>query len=56
LNGNLYAPQWFFTLLCSDLRMDIALRVIDYFLLDGWEVLFGVMLALLKLSESTFYA
>lgn len=52
MNASLYASQWFLTLMCSDLRMEIALKVIDYFLLDGWKVLFGVMLALLKMSES----
>jgi hypothetical protein len=41
--------------MCNDLRMEIVLRVIDYFLLDGWKVLFGVILALLKLSERILY-
>lgn len=35
--------------------MELALKVIDYFLLDGWKTLFGVILALLKLAESILY-
>ena len=34
--------------------MEIALKVIDYFLLDGWKIFFGVILALLKFAEGYF--
>ena len=52
MNANLYASQWFLTFLCNDLSIDISLKVIDNFLLDGWKTFFGVILAILKLMES----
>ncbi len=51
MDANFYASQWFLTFLCYDLPMEIALKVIDYFLLDGWKIFFGVILALLKFAE-----
>jgi len=38
-------------LFCADLPLDISLRVIDFFLLDDYKIIFKVALALLKQLE-----
>ena len=53
VEGSFYATQWFLSLFCSDASTDIALEVIDYFLIYDVKIIFQITLALLSQSEST---
>ncbi len=48
---SVYASQWFLGLLCSEFPTEIALKVIDFFLLDDFKMVFRIILALLKQAE-----
>lgn len=51
MEASLYATQWFLSLFCSDISTDIALEIIDFFLVYDVKVIFKVTLALLKQVE-----
>lgn len=43
-----YATQWIVTLFSYDLPIEIVTKVIDLFLIDGWKIVFKLILALLS--------
>lgn len=49
---DIYAANWFITMFCCDLSIDLVLCVLDAFLLEGKKSLLRVSLALLKIMES----
>ncbi|CAF3420279.1 unnamed protein product [Rotaria socialis] len=48
---HMYASQWFLTLFTAKFPLYLVFRVMDIFLYDGFNALFGVALALLKFSQ-----
>ena len=48
---DIYAANWFITLFCIDLSIDLVLSILDVFLYEGKKCLIRVSLALLKLME-----
>lgn len=48
----MYATQWLLTLYTSSFPFDLVTRVWDCFLVEGWKVVYRVMLALLTLWQS----
>ena len=42
-----FASEWFLSLFCYILPLNISLRLIDIFLIDGWKILHRAGLALL---------
>ena len=50
-----YATEWFVTIYARSFPFDLALRVWDVFLYEGWKIVFRVALALLKIHESKLY-
>ena len=51
MGPELYAIQWILTLFCYDLPIEFSTRIIDLFLIDGWKIVFKVILALLNLIK-----
>ena len=47
-----FASEWFLSLFCYILPLNISLRVIDIFLIDGWKILHRAGLALLYKARS----
>jgi hypothetical protein len=45
---HMYASQWFLTLFTAKFPLYLVFRIMDIFLYEGFNVLFGVALALLK--------
>jgi len=43
--------QWIVTLFSYDLPIEIATRIIDLFLIDGWKTIFKTILSLLFLVK-----
>ncbi|CAF1416598.1 unnamed protein product [Rotaria sp. Silwood1] len=48
---HMYASQWFLTLFTAKFPLYLVFRIMDIFLYEGFNVLFGVALALLKFSQ-----
>lgn len=51
-----YAAKWFVTLLSYELPRHLLVRVWDLFFLQGWKVIFRVILALLSMSKQDLVA
>ena len=53
---DIYAANWFITMFCCDLSIDLVLCILDVFLLEGKKSLIRISLALLKhLEEKLLY-
>lgn len=48
---DIYAANWFITMFCYDLNIDLVLCILDVFLLEGIKSLIRVSLALLSYIE-----
>ena len=48
---DIYAANWFITMFCYDLNIDLVLCILDVFLLEGIKSLIRVSLALLSFIE-----
>ena len=48
---DIYAANWFITMFCYDLNIDLVLCILDLFLLEGIKSLLRVSLALLSFME-----
>lgn len=48
---DIYATNWFMTMFCCDLNIDLVLCILDLFLLEGIKALIRVSLALLSFME-----
>jgi hypothetical protein len=48
---DIYAANWFITMFCYDLNIDLVLSILDLFLLEGIKSLIRVSLALLSFLE-----
>jgi len=48
VDTTMFASQWLITLYTSSFPFDIVVRVWDCFLMEGWKVIYRVMLALLE--------
>lgn len=48
---DIYAANWFITMFCYDLNIDLVLSILDVFLLDGIKSLIKISLALLSYIE-----
>ena len=48
---DIYAANWFITMFCYELSLDLVFCILDVFLLDGIKSLLRVSLALLKFME-----
>ena len=53
LGPEFYASQWFITLFCYDLPIELATRLLDLFLFDGYKVVHTTILALLASVQGT---
>ena len=51
ISTEVYAAKWFITLLSYELPRNLVERVWDLFFLQGWKVIFRVILALLSISK-----
>lgn len=51
VHPSLYSSQWFITVFTSSLSFGALLRIWDVFLLEGWKMVYRVVLAILKNSE-----
>ena len=49
---DIYAANWFITMFCYELSLDLVFCILDVFLLEGIKSLLRVSLALLKYLES----
>ena len=49
---DIYAANWFITMFCYELSLDLVFCILDIFLLDGIKSLLRVSLALLRCMES----
>ena len=48
---DIYAANWFITMFCYELSLDLVFCIVDVFLLDGIKSLLRVSLALLKCMQ-----
>ena len=48
---DIYAANWFITMFCYDLSIDLVLCIMDVFLLEGKKSLIRVSLALLSFMQ-----
>lgn len=48
---DIYAANWFITMFCYDLNIDLVCCILDLFLLEGIKSLLRVSLALLSFME-----
>lgn len=48
---DIYAANWFITMFCYELSLDLVFCILDVFLLEGVKSLLKVSLALLKFME-----
>jgi hypothetical protein len=48
---DIYAANWFITMFCYDLSIDLVLCILDLFLLEGKKSLIRISLALLSILE-----
>jgi len=53
IKANMFATKWFLTLYGCVLPLESVFRIWDAFMLDSWEVIFRIGLAILKHSEDT---
>merc|ERR1712142_1165763 len=51
LETHMYASQWFLTVFTAKFPLFLVFRVLDVFLLEGFESIFQVALALLKVAK-----
>ena len=51
--AQMFATKWIVTVFSSSFPFEVVTRVWDVFLHQGWKVVLRIMLALLKISEST---
>ena len=51
LNSEYFASQWMLTLFTYDFNFRFATRIFDLFLTNGWPIIAGVMISLLKNYE-----
>ncbi len=56
ITADFYAAQWIATLFSYDLPIEIVTKVLDIFLIDGWKVVFKLILALLNSIQSTHFS
>ena len=48
----MYAFPWFFTMFTSIFPIETASRIWDIFILEGWEIIFRVSLAILEILRA----
>ena len=53
IHNSMFVTQWLLTLYTSSFPFDLVSRVWDSFLVEGWKVIYRVMLGLLKHAEPT---
>jgi hypothetical protein len=53
IHHSMFVTQWLLTLYTSSFPFDLVSRVWDSFLVEGWKVIYRVMLGLLKHAEPT---
>jgi hypothetical protein len=51
LEAHMYASQWFLTVFTAKFPLFLVMRVLDLFLLEGFQAVFQVALAILKVSK-----
>jgi hypothetical protein len=49
---DIYAANWFITMFCYELSLDLVFCILDIFLLEGIKSLIRISLALLQYMES----
>ncbi|KAL7551198.1 hypothetical protein ACHAWF_016132 [Thalassiosira exigua] len=52
INIGMFVTQWFMTVFTSTFPFDLVARVWDSFLVEGWKVVYRVMLSLLENTQS----
>lgn len=52
INSTVYTTQWFFTLFICEYPMEICLRIMDIFLLEGPKIIFRFAIEFMKLIEN----
>lgn len=50
IEPHMFASQWFLTLFCGKFPLDFVFRVIDIILLDGFNTVFQIAIALLMVT------
>ena len=53
IHHSMFVTQWLLTVYTSSFPFDLVSRVWDSFLVEGWKVVYRIMLALLKYAEGT---
>jgi hypothetical protein len=53
IHHSMFVTQWLLTVYTSSFPFDLVSRVWDSFLVEGWKVVYRIMLALLKHAEGT---
>ncbi|KAL7450289.1 hypothetical protein ACHAWC_002234, partial [Mediolabrus comicus] len=53
IHHSMFVTQWLLTIFTSSFPFDLVSRVWDSFLVEGWKVVYRIMLALLKYAEGT---
>ena len=51
IEAHMYASQWFLTVFTAKFPLFLVMRVLDLFLLEGFDAVFQVALAILKVSK-----
>ena len=51
IEAHMYASQWFLTVFTAKFPLFLVMRVLDLFLLEGFQAVFQVALAILKVSK-----
>ena len=51
IEAHMYASQWFLTVFTAKFPLFLVMRVLDLFLLEGFEAVFQVALAILKVAK-----
>jgi len=47
ITPDMYASQWFLTLLTYDVPIDISYKIIDLFIIKGFKIIFKIIIAIL---------
>eukprot|EP01097_Dermamoeba_algensis_P008061 TRINITY_DN5235_c0_g1_i1.p1 TRINITY_DN5235_c0_g1~~TRINITY_DN5235_c0_g1_i1.p1 ORF type:complete len:559 (+),score=107.19 TRINITY_DN5235_c0_g1_i1:94-1770(+) len=53
ISPSLYATSWFIGLFAGRLPLHITIRVWDVYLYEGWQIIFSVSMAILKMAQKS---
>eukprot|EP00045_Choanoeca_perplexa_P008809 m.82762 g.82762 ORF g.82762 m.82762 type:complete len:989 (+) comp14633_c1_seq1:70-3036(+) len=56
IETHMYASQWFLTLFATKFSLPLVYRIFDFFLVEGFNAIFKIAIALLKTARKDFLA